>query len=456
MERVAHDFDLIIEGGTVVTMNPERAVVRADVLVKGGRIVRIAEKGERIEGRARVIDARGALVVPGFVQTHVHLCQALFRGMADELPLMDWLRQRIWPLEAAHTEASIAASARLGIAEMLLGGTTTILDMGTVSHQDVVFDVLKESGLRAFSGKAMMDKGFGVPEGLCETTKDSLRESERLIAKWHGTADGRLGYALAPRFILSCSEKLWRQTAELALATKTLIHSHAAEHVGERDEVRRQLGMDDVDALASYGIAGPHVVLAHGVQLTKAQMKRCAKQGTRFVHCPSANLKLSSGIADVVAMRNAGMIIGLGADGAPCNNRMDAFTELRQAALLAKVKRMDAAALSPMDALAMLTIDGARVLGIDKEVGSIEVGKKADISVVRIDALHALPGIEGNVASLISRLVYSATPRDVTDVIVDGIPLVERGVLRAFDEAQVAADAVREGRGVFERARIAA
>ena len=135
---------------------------------------------------------------------------------------------------------------------------------------------------------------------------------------------------------------------------------------------------------------------------------------------------------------------------------MDAFTELRQAALLAKVKRMDAAALSPMDALAMLTIDGARVLGIDNEVGSIEVGKKADISVVRIDALHALPGIEGNVASLIARLVYSATPRDVTDVIVDGIPLVERGVLRAFDEAQVAADAVREGRGVFQRARIAA
>jgi cytosine/adenosine deaminase-related metal-dependent hydrolase len=458
MERATNDFDLLVRGGHVATMDATRRVIRADVVVRKGRIVEIREPGRRprpragVEahpGRVRVIEAHDALVVPGFVQTHVHLCQALFRGMADELPLLDWLRSRIWPLEAAHDEASLAASARLGVAEMLLGGTTTILDMGTVRHQDAVFEVLRDAKIRAVSGKAMMDRGTGVPKGLRETTKGSLAESERLLRDWHGAGEGRLRYALAPRFILSCSEKLLRAAGELARATGTLVHSHAAEHSGEKHEVRAQLGMDDVDALASYGLAGPHVVLAHGVQLTKAQMRRCAKAGTRFVHCPSANLKLASGIADVVAMRRAGMIVGLGADGAPCNNRMDPFTELRQAALLAKVVQENAAALSAMDALAMLTIDGARLLGLDAEIGSIEVGKRADLAVVRLDGLHAEPW-----GDPVSRLVYSALPSDVTDVVVDGLPVVARGELRSLDADAVRADARRQAAKVHARARL--
>ncbi|GAB4199102.1 MAG: 5'-deoxyadenosine deaminase [Sandaracinaceae bacterium] len=458
MERATNDFDLLVRGGHVATMDAARRVVRADVLVRGGRIAALRTPGDvvgddRATGarKVRVVDAHGAVVVPGFVQTHVHLCQALFRGMADELPLLDWLRRRIWPLEAAHDPASLAASARLGVSEMMLAGTTTILDMGTVRHHDAVFEVLRDAKIRAVSGKAMMDRGRGVPAGLRETTRGSLEETERLIRDWHGAEGGRLRYALAPRFILSCSEKLLRGAAELARATGTLVHSHAAEHPGEKDEVRAQLGMDDVDALASHGIAGPNVVLAHGVQLTRAQMKRCGRDGTRFVHCPSANLKLASGIADVVAMRSARMIVGLGADGAPCNNRMDPFTELRQAALLAKVVRKDAAALSAMDALAMLTIDGARVLGLADEIGSIEVGKRADLAVVRLDGLHAEPW-----GDPVSRLVYSATARDVTDVIVDGLPVVVRGELRPFEIDAVRDDARREAEKVHARARIMA
>jgi cytosine/adenosine deaminase-related metal-dependent hydrolase len=457
MERLTNDFDLLIRGGYVATMDAARRVVRADVLVRGGRIAALRGPGEadptdRAAGprKVRVVEASGAVVVPGFVQTHVHLCQALFRGMADELPLLDWLRRRIWPLEAAHDSESLAASARLGVAEMMLAGTTTILDMGTVRHHDAVFEVLRDAKIRAVSGKAMMDRGRRVPAGLKETTRASLAETERLIHLWHGKEDGRLRYALAPRFVLSCSEKLLRGAAELARATGTLVHSHAAEHPGEKDEVRAQLGMDDVDALASYGLAGPHVVLAHGVQLTRAQMKRCGRDGTRFVHCPSANLKLASGIADVVSMRRAGMLVGLGADGAPCNNRMDPFTELRQAALLAKVVHRDAAALSAMDALAMLTIDGARVLGIADEIGSIEVGKRADLAVVRLDGLHAEPW-----GDPVSRLVYSATASDVTDVIVDGLPVVVRGELRVLDLGSVREDARREAAKVHARARIA-
>jgi len=439
-------MDLLIRGGTVVAMDPARTVRRADVLVRDGTIAAIGKRASAARP-VRVLDARDAAVIPGLIQSHVHLCQALFRGMADDLPLLEWLRKRIWPLEAAHDEASIGASARLGLAEMLLAGTTTILDMGTVHHQDPVFTAMRASGIRGLSGKAMMDRGKTVPRGLKESTRDSLRESERLHAAWDGAAGGRLGYAFAPRFILSCSEKLLRETAALAAERDAIVHSHAAEHPDERVAVRNALGKDDVDLLAEWGIEGPRAVLAHGVQLTAGQMKRAAKKGTRFVHCPSANLKLSSGIAQVTKMRAAGMVVGLGADGAPCNNRMDPWAELRQAAILAKARELDAAALPAPDALAMATIDGARVLGLDDRIGSIEVGKRADIAVVRLDGLHAEPG-----GDVIARLVYSCTPADVRHVLVDGRIIVEHGVLETLDEDRVRGQARRQAKRVLARA----
>ncbi len=439
-------MDVLIRGGTVVSMDPDQTIRRADVLVRDGRIAAIGKSASRARP-VRVLDASGAAVLPGFVQCHVHLCQALFRGMADDLPLLDWLRQRIWPLEAAHDDASLKASARLGIAEMLLAGTTTILDMGTVHHQDAVFSVMKKSGIRGFSGKAMMDRGRGVPAGLKETTKESLEESERLFDAWHGEAAGRLGYAFAPRFILSCSEKLLRKTADLAVDREAIVHSHAAEHPDERRAVKKALGKDDIDLLADYGIRGPRTVLAHGVQLTFGQMRRAARHGTRFVHCPSANLKLSSGIAQVSRMRATGMVVGLGADGAPCNNRMDPFTELREAAVLAKAQAQDAAALPAPDALAMATIEGARVLGLDHLVGSIEPGKLADLVVISLDGLHAEPG-----GDVVSRIVYSCTAADVRHVLVDGQILVERGELTQMDGDKIRATAKRQAKKVLARA----
>ena len=439
----------LLRGGAVVTMDASRTVhSTGDVWIVDGRIAAV---GPRVkpDGPAHVVDARGCAVLPGLIQTHVHLCQALFRGMADELPLMRWLRERIWPLEGAHDARSMGASARLGLAELLKGGTTTILDLGSVHHQDAIFAAMRQSGIRGVSGKSMMDAGQGVPKSMRESRASSLKESLALAEKWDGAEGGRLGYAFAPRFILSCSEQLMRSVANEAAQRGLRIHSHVAEHPSEKAEVRAALGMDDVDALEAWGIAGEHVVLAHGVQLGRAQMKKIAKAGTRIVHCPSANMKLASGIADVVAMRDAGIVVGIGADGAPCNNRMDAWTEIRQAALLAKVKRSDAAALSATDALAMATIDGARVLGLSSEIGSLEVGKKADAIVVQIDGVHALPG-----GDPIGRLVYSCTPADVRDVFVDGHWTVRAGVLATLDEAKVRTEAIREGKRVLERAGI--
>lgn len=444
------DAPILIRGGTIVTMDGARSIVeRGDLRIDGDRITSIGKRTESVQGFARVIDATGCAVLPGLVQAHVHLCQTLFRGMADERPLMRWLRERIWPLEGAHDAKSMGASARLGLAEMLLGGTTTILDMGSVGHQEAVFKAMRESGIRGISGKAMMDAGEGVPKALRETRKDSIKESLALFEKWDGAAGGRLGYAFAPRFILSCSEGLLRDVAELAREKSIRIHSHAAEHKGERDEVRAQLGQDDVDVLASWGIAGAHVVLAHGVQLTRTQMKSMGKAGTRVAHCPSSNLKLASGIADVVAMRESGIVVGLGSDGAPCSNRMDAWTELRQAALLAKVKQDDAAALPAIDALAMATIDGARALGLDRETGSLEAGKKADVIVVDLEGAHAIPG-----GDAVSRLVYACTAADVRHTIVDGQWVVRDGTLTTLDVDEVRSNARREAKKVLARAQI--
>ncbi|MCA9602176.1 MAG: 5'-deoxyadenosine deaminase [Myxococcales bacterium] len=444
----------VLRGGTVVTMDASRRVVHGDVRIDGDRIVGVgaieAEAGDTI------VDASGAAVIPGLVQAHVHLCQALFRGMADDLPLLAWLKERIWPFEAAHTPESLRASAELGLAEMLLGGTTTILDMGTVHHQDAVFEAILVSGMRARSGKAMMDVGDDVPAGLRESRAASVAESVRLRDRWDGAAGGRLGYAFAPRFILSCSEGLLRDVAAAAAEGKNLVHTHVAEHADERAAVRQVLGRDDLEALEAYGIAGPRAVMAHGVQLTAEEMRRVAERGTRIVHCPSANLKLASGIADVRALREAGVVVALGADGAPCNNRMDAWTELREAALLAKVKSESAAAIPAREAFELITVDGARALGLENEIGSIEVGKRADVVVVGLDALHqwpggAVPGNGGLGGDVYSTLVYATTPADVRSVFVDGRCVVDRGELRSLDVEAVRAAARLEAERLLGR-----
>jgi cytosine/adenosine deaminase-related metal-dependent hydrolase len=366
--------------------------------------------------------------------------------MADDLPLLDWLRTRIWPLEAAHDPESLRASADLGLVELLKGGCTTLLDMGTVHHHDAVFEALRDCGVRAFSGKAMMDVGAGVPKGLREGLRASLATSDALRARWDEAEGGRLRYAFAPRFILSCTKRLLQETASLARAHGCLLHTHAAEHPGERDAVRALHGKDDVDALAELGLQGPDTILAHGVQLTLAQMRAAAKAGTRVVHCPSANLKLGSGVARVTALRKAGVVVGLGADGAACNNNLDLFVELRHAALLAKGGG-NTRALPAREALSLATLDGARALGIDHLVGSLEPGKRADVVVVDLTGAHTEPW-----GGPVERLVYAAQARDVRHVVVNGRVLVKDRALTTLDEERVVARAREEAVKVQARA----
>jgi 5-methylthioadenosine/S-adenosylhomocysteine deaminase len=441
---------ILIKGGTLITLNADDEIVAGDLLIRDGRIASIGETAAEAstEDDVEVIDARGCAVLPGFVQTHIHLCQTLFRGAADDLPLIDWLKRRVWPLEAAHTRESVRASARLGVAEMIKGGTTCALTMETVRHTDEAFRVIEETGFRATVGKCMMDTGEEVPAELFERTGDSIRESLALIEKWHGRASGRIRACFAPRFAVSCTRELLEGVARLARERGVLVHTHASENRTEIEMVERATGMRNIEYLASLGLTAPHVALAHCVHLNESELAILAESGTHVMHCPSSNLKLGSGIAPVVEMLARGISVSLGADGAPCNNRLDMFTEMRTAALLQKVSH-GADALPAWRVLRMATIDGARALGLDAETGSLETGKRADVSIVALDRLHLTPRPD-----IVSAIVYAAEASDVRTVIIDGRVVMRERELLTVNERDVLAEAERQSELLFARANI--
>ena len=333
MTRLPARKMVLLRGGTVVAMDPQRRAEQGDVLLVDGRIAQVA-RHVRKPREAVLVDCSGRAVIPGLIQAHVHLCQVLLRNHADGFELLDWLRQRIWPMEAAHDARSLRFSARLGIAELLLGGTTAVLDMGTVHHTEQIFLAAEESGIRYTGGQALMDQGTGLPKLLKQPTAVALAAATALGKKWHGAAEGRLRHALCPRFVLSCSERLLREVVRIAEHEDWTIHTHASENPTETRLVKGIVGDDNAAYFHALGLKGPRVVLAHCVHLTVREEAMMARSGTNAVHCPGANLKLGSGIAPVPRMRKAGNPLALGADGAPCNNPLAAFHEMRLAAPL--------------------------------------------------------------------------------------------------------------------------
>ena len=435
---------ILLRGGTVVTMDARRSVMRGDVLVEDGRIARVGG-GLRAPRGAEVIDCAGRAVIPGLVQAHVHLCQVLFRNHADGLELLDWLAQRIWPWEAAHDARSLGFSARLGIAELLLSGTTSVLDMATVRHTGAVLEAARDSGIRYTGGKCLMDAASKGPLG--ESTAAALRETEALGRKWHGAEGGRIRYALCPRFALSCTDELLGEVRRLSAAHGWLIHTHASENRAEIALVRKQTGQANIDYFDGLGLCGPRTVLAHCVHVTPREMRTLARTQTTAVHCPGANLKLASGIARVPQLIAKGVNVALGADGAPCNNTLDAFHELRLAATL-HLPRSGPRAMPAAEVLAMATLNGARALGLLNEIGSIEAGKAADLTIVDLTAPHCQPAGPDPHATL----VYCARASDVTDVLVAGRPLVRSRRLLTLDAEKLAAAAAAEARRLLARA----
>jgi 5-methylthioadenosine/S-adenosylhomocysteine deaminase len=434
---------VLIRGGTVVPMDERGRVVRADVLIEDGEIRTVADRAAAPH-RCLLLDATGGFVLPGFVQTHVHVVQSLARHRAEGLTLLDWLRTRIWPYEAALSAGEVAAAARLGIAELLAGGTTSALDMGTTHNQDAVFAAAAELGARLTSGKCLMDQGDGAPQALVEDRDEALASTEALGTRWHGAAGGRLRYAVAPRFVLSCSGALMEGAVSMARRHAWMLHTHASENAAETELVRHLTGMGNVAFLAEQGLRGKDTVVAHCVHLDDLEFSLLARDGTGVAHCPGTNLKLASGIADLPRLLSSGARVGLGADGPPCNNRLSIFHEMALAGTIHNL-RHGAGAVDAWTVLELATWRGAEVLGLDGVIGRLRPGMRGDVVV--LDHTWAMEPA-GDPATVI---VFGGGVRAVRHVLVDGNLVIRDGRLVAAEEAAIRADARKAAAAVASR-----
>lgn len=414
----------VVAGAFLLTNNPADPFPQSEIWVENGRIKAIA-KTVNAPASVRRLQLPGQVIIPGFVQTHIHLCQTLFRNLADDLELLDWLSQKIWPFEGAHDPASLRVSAELGIYELLASGTTTVLDMGTVRHTEVIFEAAERLGIRAFIGKCLMDRP-DMPKELRENTAVALKENLILSEHWHGRASGRLHYAHAPRFALSCTETLLQNVREQAQAKAQIVHTHSSENQQEIAAVRQLYGCENIEFFERIGLAGPSLVLAHCIHLSEKEKNILAGKQIKVSHCPSSNLKLASGIAPIIDLQKRGICVSLGADGAPCNNNLNMFQEMRLASLLQKPAH-GPRALAAAEAFAMATLAGAKALGLEAEIGSLEQGKKADMVALKLQSPETLVDLKaGQPSAALSAIVYSAGPQNVSHTWVEGRLVYER------------------------------
>ncbi|PWB53935.1 MAG: N-ethylammeline chlorohydrolase [Anaerolineales bacterium] len=440
---------ILIKGGYLITMDDEDHRLFADILIDGNSISQI---GPHIDAPTeKVIDASGKLVLPGFVQSHIHLCQSLFRGQADDQSLIQWL-VTITTLESHHTPETLYASARLGLAEMIKSGATGVIDMGTLHHQDSVFRAIEESGIRAQAGKAMMDLTENLPPALQETTETSIKESMDLLHRWHGKANGRICYGFAPRWQLWNTDGLLKEIKQEADRHGAGIHGHAGEIRDEVPQMLRERGRRNLKYLEHIGVVGPNVQMAHCIWLDDAEMRVLEETGTHVLHCPCCNMKLGSGIAMVPEMLARGINVALGSDGTPSNNNFDMFIEMRLASLINKY-RLGAQAMPARTVLRMATRNGAKALdqgGVS--FGSLDAGKKADIIILDNGGLHAAPLPMYDRDDPVKRIVSAYQSGSVRSSIIDGNLVMENGKLLTMDEDEILAEASTAWNDIVARA----
>ena len=425
--------DLLVTGATVVTMDGERHVWNDGVLaVKGDAIIAIGPGSDvlsRFEAPQK-IDAKGKLIIPGLINGHTHIPMVLLRGLIDDVTLDDWLRKYIFPAEAKNvTEDFVRWGSRLALAEMIRGGTTTFADM--YYFEDAEAEETKAVGLRGFLGETWID--FPAPDN--KTEAEMAAYTERFLKKWQG--DPLIHASVAPHSIYTCSEKTLRDSAALARRYHAPILIHVAEMRKELTDSLAQHGATPVQYLERIELLGPDVLAAHCIWVDYTDMKILADRQVGCVHNPSSNMMLASGVAPVVDERAAGMRVGLGTDGpAGSNNDLDMMEEMDLAAKLQKTYRVDPRALGAKGALEMATIEGARALHMEKEIGSLEPGKKADFVILNLNVPNAVP-----IYDVYSQIVYALKASEVETVIVGGKTLFKDGKLLTVDEVQAMAKA---------------
>lgn len=451
---------MLFTNATVITMNPQRDIINnGAIATQGNRIVAI-DKTPVLRERyplEEVVDVSGKVIIPGLIDTHVHLAQALIRGCADDMALIQWLCDRVWVLQGNYTHDDGYVSARLCIAEMLKSGTTTFLE-SMLAHRygfDGIAQAVTESGIRACLAGIVMDIGtYATQEssmhpGLIESRETSLRGVLDMHSKWQGTANDRIHVWFGPRTPGGVTSELYREMSDLARQRDMGITMHLAEVEADKIFLNEKYGLSPVLYAESVGLLGPKTVLVHMVWLTEEDVKHLAATGTHVSHNPSSNSKLASGICKVPLMLEHGVNIALGCDGGPSNNDYDMIREMKLAAIIHKAVTYDPLIVPAETVLEMATINGARALGLEQEIGSLEIGKKADLVVVDLDRLHTTPS-----PNLVSTLVYAATGGEVDTVVVDGKVVVKEGQLLSMDEKEIKRQAREHATQVYRRAGI--
>lgn len=449
---------VLVSGGAVITMDEQRRVIRdGAVLVENDRIAHVGKADEfRAKPRAEFeIDARGMLVLPGLIDTHVHLAQALLRGCADDTSLIDWLQKFVWPLQGNFDAEDGKASAELCMLEMIKSGTTTFLE--SLLHSRYGFDGIAESversGMRGILSKTVMGlPGYGSEKsimhpGMVEDPETCLRDVESHFKRWNGKADGRVAVWYGARSLGGCTRELYQRIAKDSARLGTGVTMHLSEVEEDVRYTKKEFGMMPAEFMNQVGLMGRNVVFAHGVWLTENEWRVMAGKGASVAHCPSSNMKLASGIANVPEMLKAGVNVSLGCDGGPSNNCYDMVREMKTASLAQKARLLDPLALRAEVALEMATINGAKALGLEKELGSIEVGKNADLILVSLKKPHLTPSLNP-----VSHMVYSAEGSDVETVIINGEMVMENRVVKTLDEKSILDEANRRAERLFDRA----
>lgn len=425
---------ILIKGAAVIP-RPEAGIIpKTNVVIEGHKFAAVVE--EEVSGAFDlVIDGEGKLLIPGLVNAHTHLAMTLFRGLAQDRPLMDWLTKEVWPREKKLTGEVVYWFSLLGLLEMIRSGTTAFADM--YFFMEEVAQAVEEAGLRALLS-------YGIIAPTAAEADKEFPKAENFARNWDGRAEGRIRAALSPHAPYTCGPEVWKRSVALARELKIPIHTHLAETREEVERARAETGHSPVEWLEGLGVFGVPTIAAHCVYLSEKDVEILAAHGVSAVHCPTSNLKLACGIAPVAEMLKTEVNVALGTDGAGSAGDLNMVEEMRLAAILAKVKAGDPQALPAKEALAMATWRGAQALGWGKDLGTIEPGRRADAVMVGLRKPHLWPGHDP-----LADVVYAAQGADVETVIVDGKVLLLGGKVQTLDEEEV----LRKCRGLARRFR---
>lgn len=419
--------DIVIKNGTILTMDSKNSILEdAFIAVNGDTISHLGASGATSIKAEKIIDAGGGLILPGLVNGHTHAAMSLFRGLADDLPLMDWLENYIFPVESKMDAEFVYTGTLLALAEMVLSGTTTFCDM--YLFEEEVARAAKKAGVRCLVGEVLYD----FPSPNYGPIKNGLAYTESLIQKWQN--DPIVSIAVEPHSLFTCSPKLLAASNDLALKYQVPLILHVAETLNELDEIKKKYGKSPIEHLDSLGLLGPHLIADHCVHLSESDIQRMAKTGIKVVHNPESNMKLASGIAPVPELIRQGVTVGLGTDGCASNNNLDLFSEMDTAAKLHKVNALDPTLMDAYTVLRMATIEGANALGLQDITGSLEIGKKADVIVIDTRKPHLAP-----LYNAVSHLVYAVKGSDVRHSLINGILVMEDRRLLTLDLDEIIA-----------------